>query len=151
MLRTRIIIVIVITTAVITGVVGVLYRPIDGPPPSAVEEPEAAPTPGDGAQLRTPAAPDVAVQVAGLAPFMEFCGECHGEQALGTDEGPPLVHQLYEPNHHADGAFVLAARQGSPQHHWNFGNMPPAQLVSDSDLIAIIGYVRTLQQTAGIF
>jgi hypothetical protein len=46
MLRTRIIIVIVITIAVITGVVGVLFPPIDGSPPSAVEAPEAAPRDG---------------------------------------------------------------------------------------------------------
>ena len=149
MLRTRIIIIIVIITAVITGVVGVLFPPIDGSPPSAVEAPEAAPR--DGAQLPTPAAPAEGGQVAGLARFMEFCGKCHGGQALGTNQGPPLVHQIYESNHHADGAFVLAARRGSPQHHWNFGNMPPVPRVSDGDLFAIIGYVRTLQQAAGIF
>ena len=149
MLRTRIIIVLVVAIATITAVVGVLFPPIDLPPPSAIEIPEAAILESAGADGAVVAA--AAVGLEGLEPFMQFCSECHGEQAVGTDQGPPLVHQLYEPNHHADEAFIFAARRGSRQHHWNFGNMPPVTRVGDGDLVAIIGYVRTLQQAAGIF
>jgi mono/diheme cytochrome c family protein len=142
MLRNRIIIVVIITVAVITGLVGTLIRPVDGPPPPPVSQaPDPAATPDEAA----------AVATAGLEPFQSFCSECHGSEALGTNQGPPLIHQLYEPNHHGDGAFVAAARQGSPQHHWDFGNMLPVAQLSDGDLIAIIGYVRSLQRAAGIF
>ena len=122
MLRTRIIIVLVVATATVTAVVGVLFPPIDLPPPSAIETPEAA----------TPEAvvADAEVGEGGLEPFIQFCSECHGELAVGTDQGPPLVHDLYEPNHHADAAFVRAARRGRAQHHWNFGNMPPVRTSS---------------------
>ena len=149
MLRTRIIIVLVVAIATITAVVGVLFPPIDLPPPSAIETPEAAILESAGADGAVVAA--AAVGLEGLEPFMQFCSECHGEEAVGTDQGPPLVHDFYEPNHHADAAFVVAARRGSPQHHWNFGDMPPVPRVSDGDLFAIIGYVRKLQIAAGIF
>ena len=62
---------------------------------------------------------------AGQAVFQRSCAICHGTLAGGTDQGPPLVHKIYEPSHHADAAFVLAAKRGVTQHHWNFGNMPP--------------------------
>jgi len=36
-------------------------------------------------------------------------------------------------------------------HHWNFGNMPPAEGVSDEDVIKITRYVRELQKANGIY
>ena len=48
-------------------------------------------------------------------------------------------------------AFVLAAKRGVPQHHWNFGNMPPQPQVGDRSLQQIIAYVRELQQANGIY
>lgn len=58
--------------------------------------------------------------------FASNCASCHGESAKGTDKGPPL-HVTYEPSHHYDASFVLAARTGVAAHHWRFGNMRPQQ------------------------
>ena len=83
--------------------------------------------------------------------FNEKCSSCHGKNAAGREGvAPPLVHIIYEPNHHGDRAFVLAAKNGVIQHHWRFGNMPPVEGVSETDMTKIITYVRTLQRANGI-
>ncbi|WP_235815691.1 c-type cytochrome [Cypionkella psychrotolerans] len=84
--------------------------------------------------------------------FDAVCASCHGESAAGQDGiAPPLVHKIYEPSHHGDAAFVVAVRQGSRQHHWSFGSMPPLeQPLSDTEIKAIIRYVRELQRENGI-
>ena len=87
----------------------------------------------------------------GEVKFNNFCSRCHGLQGKGTDNGPPLVHKIYEPNHHADMAFQRAAAQGVRAHHWKFGNMPKIEGVVQEDVTQIIGYVRWLQRQAGIF
>ncbi len=86
----------------------------------------------------------------GAESFVASCSECHGAEALGTDQGPPLVHIYYEPNHHPDEAFMMAAQIGVRQHHWAFGDMPPVENVADEELQPIIDYVRYLQREAGI-
>ena len=91
------------------------------------------------------------VAQAGQEAFQVQCAECHGLAAGGTDKGPPLVHKWYHPGHHADAAFVLAAKRGVPQHHWNFGSMPPQPQIGDRSLQQIIAYVRELQQANGIY
>ena len=87
---------------------------------------------------------------AGQKAFAENCAACHGEAAGGTDQGPPLVHRIYRPGHHADAAFQLAAQRGVPQHHWNFGNMPPQPQVGERAILQIIEFVRELQVANGI-
>jgi mono/diheme cytochrome c family protein len=87
---------------------------------------------------------------AGEAKFNAHCSACHGPQATGTQQGPPLVHKIYEPNHHGDAAFLRAAEFGVRAHHWEFGNMPKIEAVSSRDVEQIIGYVRWLQRQAGI-
>ena len=87
----------------------------------------------------------------GLALYEKSCAGCHGPGALGSDKGPPLVHRNYEPNHHGDIAFYLAAGRGVRQHHWNFGDMKPVPGVSRDDVKLIVLYVRGLQRKAGIF
>ncbi|HNP60605.1 MAG TPA: cytochrome c [Nitrospirales bacterium] len=82
--------------------------------------------------------------------FNAFCSPCHGSQASGTGQGPPLVHKIYEPSHHADFAFQRAAAQGVKAHHWKFGNMPKIEGVTADDVTQIIGYIRWLQRQAGI-
>ncbi len=59
---------------------------------------------------------------------------------------PPLVHKIYEPGHHADGAFLLAVSRGVRAHHWPFGDMPPVDGVSQEDVQKIVAYVRALQR-----
>ncbi len=87
---------------------------------------------------------------AGETAFEANCAECHGTNATGTENGPPLVHDIYNPGHHPDESFYLAVRRGTRQHHWPFGNMPPQDHVTDDELLAIVAYVRELQQANGI-
>ena len=95
-----------------------------------------------------------AVLPAGLAGgqqlFEANCQRCHGPQASGTEQGPPLVHPVYEPNHHSDAAFQRAVAVGTPAHHWTFGDMPPVPGVSPEQVAEITVYVRWLQREAGI-
>ncbi len=95
-----------------------------------------APGPGDAAR--------------GESVFNENCSACHGIAAVGTDSGPPLVHDLYLPGHHADFAFTSAVRNGVRAHHWSFGSMPSIPGVSDLDIADIVAYVRGLQRAAGL-
>ncbi len=87
---------------------------------------------------------------AGETTFNANCSACHGKQAVGTDHGPPLVHKVYEPNHHGDQAFQYAAANGVKAHHWEFGNMPKIPAVTPADVDQIVKYVRWLQRQAGI-
>lgn len=87
---------------------------------------------------------------AGEGKFNANCARCHGERAAGTQQGPPLVHKIYEPNHHGDAAFLRAAAAGVRAHHWNFGDMPKIESVTPADVEQIIKYVRWLQRQAGI-
>jgi mono/diheme cytochrome c family protein len=82
--------------------------------------------------------------------FEANCAECHGQAGGGTDQGPPLVHDIYNPGHHADISFLLAARNGVRAHHWPFGNMPPQPQVNEAQVEAIVRYVRELQAANGI-
>ncbi|MGJ5619094.1 c-type cytochrome [Sulfitobacter sp. MF3-043] len=83
--------------------------------------------------------------------FDAICASCHGTNAQGREgAGPPLVHKIYEPNHHGDMAFVLAAKNGVRSHHWRFGNMPPVKGITQADVLNIVAYVRALQRENGI-
>jgi mono/diheme cytochrome c family protein len=87
---------------------------------------------------------------AGRAAFQRSCASCHGDVAQGTATGPPLVHVIYRPGHHADVAFELAVRRGARAHHWRFGDMPPQPTVPADAVGPIVRYVRELQQANGI-
>ena len=87
----------------------------------------------------------------GAETFDVHCIECHGANAGGTSEGPPLVHIYYEPGHHADFSFHIAVQRGSPQHHWGFGDMDPVSGLSDGEVNEIVCYVRELQYANDIF
>ncbi len=89
--------------------------------------------------------------VAGQHAFAANCAQCHGQSAGGTDQGPPLIHQWYRPDHHADVAFFLAANRGVPQHHWNFGDMPPQPQIGERSMQQIVQFVRELQQANGVY
>ena len=78
------------------------------------------------------------------------CAACHGVNGAGTDKGPPLVNDIYNPGHHDDRSFYRAAKNGVRQHHWRFGNMKPLPKVSESQVAAIIRYVCELQMANGI-
>ena len=110
-----------------------------------------------GPEAASPGAPETVVVPelsatarAGAAAFAENCATCHGENAGGTDRGPPLVHRIYEPGHHGDMAFLLAVQRGVRAHHWRFGDMPPVEGVSQDEAREIVAYVRELQRANGI-
>ena len=83
--------------------------------------------------------------------FAANCAACHGDNAGGTEQGPPLIHRIYESNHHSDQAFLIAATQGARAHHWGFGNMPPVEGVSERQVVDIVAYIREVQKANGIF
>ncbi len=88
----------------------------------------------------------------GEALFNNNCANCHGVKGSGTDKGPPLVHSIYHPNHHADLSFKWAIERGVRSHHWKFGDMPKVDAVKSQEEIGlIISYIRSIQKEAGIF
>jgi len=96
--------------------------------------------------------PDMKVMVeAGARVFEASCAACHGQAAAGgTGLGPPLVHHVYRPAHHADGAFFLAVKNGVRAHHWSYGNMAPVPGLSDVEIAQVTAYVRARQRASGI-
>ena len=87
----------------------------------------------------------------GKRAFEAKCIDCHGANAAGQNGiAPPLVHKIYEPSHHSDAAFVLAAQRGVRSHHWKFGDMPPIEGLTQGDVNMIATYVRELQRENGI-
>lgn len=82
--------------------------------------------------------------------FKKYCASCHGIALNGSDKGPPLLHRIYEPAHHADIAFQLAAKNGVRAHHWQFGDMPPVPQITPDDVAHITAYVRAEQKKIGI-
>lgn len=106
-----------------------------------------------GAALVEVAVPEILSANAeiGKLAFGAKCAACHGANAAGQDGvAPPLVHKIYEPSHHGDASFLLAAKNGVRAHHWRFGNMPPVEGVTDGDVKMIVAYVRELQRANGI-
>jgi mono/diheme cytochrome c family protein len=88
--------------------------------------------------------------VRGQELFQRNCASCHGQMADGTSAGPPLVHEVYEPGHHSDEAFQIAVAQGTPEHHWDYGPMPPVGGLDRQDVADITAWIRDLQREAGI-
>lgn len=82
--------------------------------------------------------------------YEKNCASCHGSTLNGSEKGPPLLHRIYEPSHHADMAFQLAAKNGVRAHHWQFGNMAPVPQVTPDDVAHITAYVRVEQRKIGI-
>jgi cytochrome c len=83
--------------------------------------------------------------------YTAHCAACHGANAAGQDGiAPPLVHVIYEPNHHGDESFQRAATVGVQSHHWRFGNMPSVEGITRGDVTLIVAYIRELQSANGI-
>ena len=84
--------------------------------------------------------------------FEAKCADCHGPNAVGqVGVAPPLIHIIYEPNHHGDESFQRAVALGVRAHHWKFGNMPAVAGLTRAEVKSIIAYVRELQRHNGIF
>ena len=85
----------------------------------------------------------------GAEVYAESCASCHGADLRGTDRGPSHLSTVYEPGHHSDESFRAAIRDGAPQHHWRFGDMPPVEGLDDDQIDAVIAYVREVQEREG--
>ncbi|MCO6410934.1 c-type cytochrome [Hoeflea alexandrii] len=105
-----------------------------------------------GAAMANVVIPQLSAQAQeGETLFNRSCASCHGKNAAGQDGiAPPLVHKIYEPGHHGDVSFLLAAKNGVRAHHWQFGDMPAVDEITDLELDTIIVYVRELQRANGI-
>ena len=58
---------------------------------------------------------------------------------------------VYNSRHHPDRAFFIAATQGARAHHWQFGDMPPVDGVTEQQIGMIVEYVRAMQNENGLF
>jgi mono/diheme cytochrome c family protein len=94
--------------------------------------------------------PDEAATAEGAATFADSCASCHGTDLRGTDRGPSLLSEVYEPGHHPDDAFRAAIARGSRAHHWDFGDMPPVPGLEPDEIDAVIAFVRDRQETHGL-
>ena len=88
--------------------------------------------------------------MTGKVLYGQSCASCHGADLNGSDKGPPFLHRIYEPSHHADLAFQLAVKNGVRAHHWQFGDMKPVPAMTPDDVAHITAYVRAEQRKAGI-
>jgi mono/diheme cytochrome c family protein len=102
-----------------------------------------------GGGTAEPPAPGSPEELAlGEEVFAENCQTCHGPEASGGLAGPPLIHELYVPDHHPDEAFRAAIARGVQPHHWEFAGMPPIPGLDESEVEAVIAYVRAQQREA---
>ena len=131
----------ILIAAVVIAAAFVIYRAVMPPPEQA-----------SGAPLVNVAMPDLSPAAReGKVLFDRSCAACHGDNAAGRDGlGPPLIHKIYEPGHHADVSFHLAATNGVRSHHWTFGDMPPVEGIADDEIDRIVVYIREVQRANGI-
>lgn len=102
------------------------------------------------ADVILPATPSQNAQI-GKTAYGTNCASCHGANGAGIDgKAPPLIHIIYEPNHHGDEAFQRAAAFGVQSHHWSFGDMPPVAGPTRAVVSMIVAYIREVQQANGI-
>lgn len=105
---------------------------------------------GGDAEPAEPAETLDAVAAEGKQAFEARCAQCHGQDLRGTRTGPPLLHEVYAPDHHPDESFFNAVENGVQPHHWEFGPMPPINGVSRDEIAAIVRYVRAVQEREGL-
>ncbi len=89
-------------------------------------------------------------EVLGADVFAASCATCHGPDLRGTFVGPPLLDDLYAPDHHDDDAVRSAIANGVQPHHWDFAAMPPLPDLDAAEVEAVIAHIRAAQQAAGI-
>lgn len=141
----------VIAGFAIALIAGAAYFTIS--PKEASHTIEAANHPSEGGALVKIDVPDTisAQATMGKRAFDAICATCHGDNGVGRNGmGPPLIHKIYEPSHHADFAFLRAVRSGVRSHHWTFGDMPAQEGLADADVKLITQYIRELQRANGI-
>jgi len=133
---------VVVIVAVIVIIAALQLWPQNAPNPTSatIELPEGFVVPTLTAE-----------QKLGQRNYADNCLICHGDFGLGTSNGPPFMHRVYETNHHGDGAFFNAAINGVRAHHWKFGAMTPVEGMSEAQIGPIVAYIRALQKANKIF
>ena len=56
----------------------------------------------DSNPLHLPPQGFIGDSIIGESLYSQNCLACHGIGGMGTNQGPPLVHKVYNPRHHAD-------------------------------------------------
>jgi len=140
---------LILLAIIVTGIIGYRYWPMKHMPMGSMK---MGTMHSAGKALATVRVPELsAAAKPGEMLFNANCASCHGKDAAGQEGvAPPLVHKIYEPNHHGDIAFQRAAKNGARAHHWPFGDMPPVDGVTEADVTKIITYIRELQRANGI-
>ncbi len=82
----------------------------------------------------------------GASLYAQYCQNCHGVEATGSNQGPALRDPIYREKRHADLAFHLAVGQGVRSHHWPYGDMPPVSGITPEQTADVIAYLRRLQK-----
>ncbi len=83
--------------------------------------------------------------------FERNCSSCHGADLNGSKKGPPLLHPFYKPSHHGDQSFYRAAMLGVKAHHWDFGDMPPIQGMTETKIKSIVKFIRYFQKQKQLY
>jgi len=91
-----------------------------------------------------------ALALEGKAVFEGTCAACHGANLSGTADGPPLLHAFYGPKRHGNRAIASAVQNGSSQHHWRFGAMPPQSHIAEEQVALLVPFIREMQVANGI-
>jgi hypothetical protein len=67
-------------------------------------------------------------------------------------QGPPFLEDVNRPARHADAAFLLAVRRGSPAHPLEVrtGACHPVAGLSDEQVDGLVRYIRAEQRATGI-
>ena len=103
--------------------------------------PWAAQTPQQSDAVVNPLAGNAAAILAGRQLFNDFCADCHGGGAVGSDKGPALNTGTFK--HGSDDAGVFRTiRDGVPR-----TEMDPNPNVPDQQIWQLVAYIRSLAPT----
>jgi mono/diheme cytochrome c family protein len=81
----------------------------------------------------------------GEAIYGANCAQCHGDDLGGTDRGPSLLQPIYGTDQLSDAEVADAIRNGVDEELWEFGPMPANGAITDTQIEAIIAFVRAEQ------
>ena len=102
-----------------------------------------------GDDVESVAVVELPADADGATTYAARCASCHGADLRGTDKGPSQLSIVYEPGHHGDDGYRSAIRNGAPQHHWGFGNMPAVENITDDQIERVISFIRSEQRRQG--
>jgi len=84
--------------------------------------------------------PSTAQSNQGAQRFVEYCAACHGADARGGDKGPSLLSPVSVAA--SDDDLIRVIHDGTSQ------GMPPFAQIGNTNIAAVIHYLRVLQGTA---